>query len=105
MHPVRKQRLLIVIFVVLFSSAAVGLVVYALSGNINLFFPPAEVARGMAPVGTPIRVGGMVREGSVQRSADSLKVRFVLTDHGVFVIKLRVLMRHRRSQVELIDST
>ncbi|MCB1854457.1 MAG: cytochrome c maturation protein CcmE [Halieaceae bacterium] len=80
MHPVRRQRLLIVLLVVLFSSAAVGLVAYALRGNINLFFPPAEVARGEAPVGTPIRVGGMVREGSVQRSDDSLEVRFVITD-------------------------
>ena len=42
MHPVRKQRLYLVLFVVLFSSAAAGLVVYALSGNINLFFPPAR---------------------------------------------------------------
>jgi cytochrome c-type biogenesis protein CcmE len=80
MHSIRKQRLLIVIFVVLFSSAAVGLVTYALRGNINLFFPPAEVAQGKAPVGKPIRVGGMVREGSVQRSDDSLEVRFVITD-------------------------
>lgn len=80
MHPIRKQRLLIVIFVVLFSSAAVGLVTYALRGNINLFFPPAEVAEGKAPIGKPIRVGGMVREGSVQRSDDSLEVRFVITD-------------------------
>lgn len=80
MHPIRKQRLLIVIFVVLFSSAAVGLVTYALRGNINLFFPPAEVAQGKAPIGKPVRVGGMVREGSVQRSDDSLEVRFVITD-------------------------
>jgi cytochrome c-type biogenesis protein CcmE len=55
MHPVRKQRLILVLFVVLFSSAAIGLVVYALRGNINLFFPPAEVAAGKAPVGQPIR--------------------------------------------------
>jgi len=80
MHPVRKQRLLIVLFVVVFSSAAIGLMVYALSGNINLFFPPAEVAAGNAPVGTPIRVGGMVKEGSVQRSDDSLEIRFEVTD-------------------------
>jgi cytochrome c-type biogenesis protein CcmE len=80
MHPVRKQRLYLVLFVVLFSSAAIGLVVYALSGNINLFFPPADVAAGKAPVDQPIRVGGMVREGSVQRSDNSLSVRFELTD-------------------------
>ena len=80
MHPIRKQRLLVVLFVVLFSSAAVGLVVYALRGNINLFYPPAEVAAGKAPAGQPIRVGGMVKEGSVQRSDDSLAVRFEITD-------------------------
>ncbi len=80
MHPVRKQRLLIVLFVVLFSSAAIGLVTYALRGNINLFYPPAEVAGGMAPVGQPLRVGGMVVKGSVQRQPDSLIVRFGLTD-------------------------
>jgi cytochrome c-type biogenesis protein CcmE len=81
MHPVRRQRLYLVLFVVLFSSAAIGLVVYALSGNINLFFPPAEIAQGKAPVGTPIRVGGMVVEGSVERSQDSLRVSFELTDY------------------------
>jgi cytochrome c-type biogenesis protein CcmE len=85
MHPVRKQRLYLVLFVVLFSSAAIGLVVYALSGNINLFFPPAEIAAGNAPVGQPIRVGGMVVDGSVQRSDTSLEVRFELTDYEATV--------------------
>ncbi len=85
MHPVRKQRLILVLFIVLFSSAAIGLVAYALRGNINLFFPPAEVAAGKAPVGQPIRVGGMVVAGSVQRSNDSLAVRFELTDYEAAV--------------------
>ena len=85
MHPVRKQRLLLVTFVVVFSSVAVGLTVYALRGNINLFYPPAEVAAGKAPVGQPIRVGGMVVEGSIQRSSDSLEVRFEVTDYQASV--------------------
>jgi len=85
MHPVRRQRLMIVLFVVIFSSAAVGLVTYALRGNINLFFPPAEVVAGLAPTGQPIRVGGMVVEGSVQRSADSLAMAFQLTDYQATV--------------------
>ena len=85
MHPVRRQRLLLVLFVVLFSSAAIGLMVYALSGNINLFYPPAEVAAGKAPVGQQIRVGGMVVEGSVQRSDNSLEVRFEVTDYQASV--------------------
>ncbi len=81
MHPVRKQRLILVLFLILFSSVAAGLVTYALRGNINLFFPPAEVAAGGAPVGQSIRVGGMVLEDSVQRNQDSLEVTFVLTDY------------------------
>ena len=85
MHPVRKQRLSIVLFVLLFSSAAIGLVVYAMSGNINLFFPPAEVAAGKAPVGKPIRVGGMVVEGSIERSDDSLVIAFEVTDYTATV--------------------
>jgi len=85
MHPVRKQRLIIVVFVVLFSSAAIGLMAYALRGNINLFFPPAEVAAGKAPVGQAIRVGGMVVDGSVQRSDNSLEVRFEVTDYQASV--------------------
>ena len=85
MHPVRRQRLIIVLFVVFFSSVAVGLVAYALRGNINLFFPPADVVAGKAPVGQPVRIGGMVVEGSVQRSADSLAVRFELTDYAASV--------------------
>ncbi len=85
MHPVRRQRLLLVVFVVVFSSVAIGLAVYALRGNINLFFPPVEVAAGKAPVGQPIRVGGMVVEGSVERSTDSLEVRFAVTDYQASV--------------------
>ena len=79
------RRLLLVLFVVVFSSAAIGLTVYALRGNINLFFPPVEVAAGNAPVGQPIRVGGMVVDGSVQRSSDSLEVRFEVTDYQASV--------------------
>jgi cytochrome c-type biogenesis protein CcmE len=80
MHPVRRQRLYLVLFIALFSSAAIGLVIYAMRGNINLFYPPVEVVAGKAPVDQPIRVGGMVVKGSVRRATDSLQVNFQLTD-------------------------
>ncbi|HEY7776845.1 MAG TPA: cytochrome c maturation protein CcmE [Kineobactrum sp.] len=85
MHPARKQRLYLVAFLVFFSSAAVALVAYALRGNINLFYPPADVAAGLAPVGQSIRVGGMVVEGSIQRSTNSLETRFEVTDFEAVV--------------------
>ena len=85
MHPVRRQRLYVVLFVALFSSAAIGLVIYAMRGNINLFYPPTEVVAGKAPVDQSIRVGGMVVKGSVQRATDSLQVNFQLTDYQASV--------------------
>lgn len=85
MHPIRKQRLLLVLFITLFSSAAVALVVYALRGNIDLYYPPTKVVAGDAPTGQPIRVGGMVVKDSVQRDEHSLAVRFQLTDFNASV--------------------
>ena len=85
MHPLRRQRLWVVLSIVLFSSAAVGLALYALRGNIDLFYPPAAVAAGAAPLDTSIRVGGMVVDGSVRRAADSLQLRFAVTDYQASV--------------------
>lgn len=85
MHPVRRQRLWVVLSIVVFSSLAVGFAAYALRDNINLFYPPVEVAAGRAPIDTPIRVGGMVVENSIQRSTDSLELRFQVTDYRATV--------------------
>lgn len=81
MNPQRKQRLLIVVFLVVGVSVAVGLVLYALNQNINLFYSPTQIVNGEAPVGGRIRAGGMVVEGTVKRDPDSLKVVFDLTDY------------------------
>lgn len=80
MHPVRKQRLYIVLFIVLISSIAVLLMTYALRENINLFYPPSKIAAGEAPINRTIRVGGCVIPGSVVRSNTNLDVSFKITD-------------------------
>lgn len=85
MHPLRKQRLQIVLFILLAVAGAAALLGYALRENINLFYPPAEIAAGKAPLDRKIRAGGMVEEGSVQRAADSLLVRFTITDYAATV--------------------
>jgi cytochrome c-type biogenesis protein CcmE len=82
MHPARKQRLIFVIFIVVFSSLAIGLMAYALRENINLFYSPAQIAAGQVPVDTRIRAGGCVQPGSVVRDATSLRVGFQITDGG-----------------------
>ncbi|MXW49497.1 MAG: cytochrome c maturation protein CcmE [Gammaproteobacteria bacterium] len=81
MHPKRRSRLMTVVFVLTGAAAAVALMLRAANENLNLFYPPDQVAGGEAPVGVGIRAGGMVLEGSVVRAADSLDVAFVLTDY------------------------
>lgn len=80
MHPVRKQRLILVLVGVIFSSVAIGLIVYAMRENINLFYPPSKIASGEAPRNRTIRGGGCVKPGSVVRAKDSLDINFILTD-------------------------
>ena len=80
MNPKRKQRLLIVLGLVSGFGIAVGLVMFALSQNINLFFTPTQIAKGEAPSAQMIRVGGMVADGTVDRDPQSLKVAFDVTD-------------------------
>jgi len=76
----RRNRLLLVLFLVVTSGSAVGLALMALNENINLFYSPQQIVDGQAPVGPLIRAGGMVVEGSVQRSREDLTVSFVISD-------------------------
>lgn len=80
MHPVRKQRLFLVLFIVLFSCVAAGLLAYALRENINMFYSAGQIAAGEVPVNTRIRGGGCVKPGSIIRATDSLQVTFMITD-------------------------
>lgn len=82
MNPKRKQKLILITLSVTGLAIAVGLVLFALRQNINLFYPPAKVASGEAPIETTIRVGGMVVDGSVIRDPESLKVAFDVTDYA-----------------------
>lgn len=80
MRPVRKKRLQLVIFLVIGAAIVIGLVLFALRQNINLFFTPKQIVAGEAPIGQQIRAGGLVVDGSVERATDSLYVEFVITD-------------------------
>jgi cytochrome c-type biogenesis protein CcmE len=56
------------------------LVLGALSDNLVFFFSPTQVLAREAPQAGVFRMGGMVEVGSVQRGADGLELRFVVTD-------------------------
>ena len=81
MNPLRKQRLYALIAVLIGSLLATWLVVSALSENMNLFYSPSEILGVDIDENILIRAGGMVKQGSIEKSKDSLNVRFTVTDY------------------------
>ena len=59
---------------------AVGLVLYALKDNVNLYFTPTQVFNKQVPAGRSFRIGGMVVDHSIKRDSDGLTVHFEVTD-------------------------
>ncbi|WP_114639045.1 cytochrome c maturation protein CcmE [Polynucleobacter necessarius] len=74
----RHQRALIIVAALIVIGVAALLILNALNSNIALYVTPSEVAAGKAPKDQAFRIGGMVKEGSLER--DGLTVHFVITD-------------------------
>lgn len=80
MTPVRKQRLIVAGLVLVAGGIAATLVTLALQENMTYLHSPSETRAGTVPVSSAFRMGGVVKEGSVERTPGSLEVRFQITD-------------------------
>ena len=74
----RRRRFALIAVALAMLGLAVGLALYALSGSIVFFHTPSEVAEGVVASGARVRIGGLVKEGSVTRSGD--RIVFIITD-------------------------
>ncbi len=75
----RKQRRLVTIAVI--GTVLIGaafLVLNALNDSIVFFFGPTEIVQKQMAVGTRMRVGGLVKTGSLQRI--DRRVEFIVSD-------------------------
>ena len=59
---------------------ATVLILSGLKKNINLFYTPTQIQENQLEMDKLARVGGMVKEGSLQKSNDSLIKTFEITD-------------------------
>ena len=59
---------------------ASALVLNAFNSNLVFFFSPTQVLAHEAPRDRSFRIGGLVEQGSLQRDAQGLTIRFVVTD-------------------------
>ena len=75
----KKRRLILIGASVGVLAVATALVLGALLDSIVYFSSPTDVAEKSVSPGTRIRIGGLVKPGSLQRG-DNLQVRFAVTD-------------------------
>ena len=76
----KNQRLVLLTAALLAVLVAVLLAMWGLRDRASYFFTPADIAAGKATEGQPMRLGGMVQQGSVRHDPDGVTIRFVLTD-------------------------
>ena len=75
----RKQKRLLTIGALgAVLAIAVGLILYALSGQISFFYSPSQAKEAAVGAGTPFRLGGLVKDGSWEKSGETSS--FVVTD-------------------------
>ena len=77
----RSRRKVMVISIVFGVAIAAVLGLTAFEENLLYFYSPTQVKAGEAPEAHSFRVGGLVVDGSVKRSGDSLKILFDVTDN------------------------
>ncbi len=78
-HLTRKQkRLAVIAGLGAVLAVAAGLILFALRDQIVFFYSPSEVKEKAVAVGTPIRLGGLVKAGTWQKDGDNNA--FVISD-------------------------
>lgn len=80
MKPHRRKRLYWILALLFAAAVAMGLVIYALGQNVNLYFTPSQLVANKPTSDRAFRIGGMVKQHSLVREPNSLTVHFVLTD-------------------------
>lgn len=76
----RKQRLILIVLMLIGIGLAATFALKAFNENLMYFFSTTDVVEGKAPKDTLFRLGGMVVKGSVERPGADMLVRFKLSD-------------------------
>lgn len=76
----KHQRLALALLGVGAVAGASGLALSALADEAAFFYAPGDVAKAPPPLNRAVRLGGMVQAGSIERQADGVSIRFVVTD-------------------------
>ena len=85
----KHQRLILILLAAAAVVAAILLAMSALKDQAAYFYAPGDVAREGVPTGRAIRIGGMVRHGSIRRAPDGVTIEFLVGDETPSTIPVR----------------
>ncbi|MGB5086317.1 MAG: cytochrome c maturation protein CcmE [Methylocystis silviterrae] len=74
----KGKRLTLIAGAMAILGVAAGLMLFALRDNIVFFYTPSELAKKQTASGARLRIGGLVKEGTVVRNGQD--VNFTVTD-------------------------
>lgn len=80
MNPKRKKKLILILSLFAGLAGVFFLAFYALQNNLDHFYTPTQVQDNEVQVGQRLKIGGLVKDGSVENNSDDLKTLFVVTD-------------------------
>ena len=78
MLQARKKRLWKFFIILFMSASGILLILFSLNSKLDLFFTPSEMLKADIKPGYRIKLGGMVKSGSIIR--DGTKIKFIATD-------------------------
>jgi cytochrome c-type biogenesis protein CcmE len=85
----KNQRLILLVMAGVAMLGAVLLAMAAMSDQASFFYAPGDVARRGLPLDRAVRIGGMVRQGSIQRHPDGVTIDFMVGDDSAATIPVR----------------
>ena len=78
MLQVRKNRLWKLCTILILSAGGLSLILFSLNSKLDLFYTPSEMLEADIKPGYRIKLGGMVKIGSIKR--DGTMINFLVTD-------------------------
>ncbi|MBX3561967.1 MAG: cytochrome c maturation protein CcmE [Sphingomonas sp.] len=85
----KNQRLILLGLAAVAVFGAILLAMSAMRDQAAFFYAPADVARKGLPLDRAVRIGGMVKGGSIQRQPDGLTIHFLVGDDTDATIPVR----------------
>lgn len=85
----KNQRLVLIVLALVAVVGAVLLAMSAMRDQAAFFYAPGDVARRGLPLDRAVRIGGMVKAGSIQRHPDGVTIDFIVGDDTAATIPVR----------------